>query len=140
MVSTLQKLLPQTLQMLILVLIWLLADRLTQMLHLPVSGGIVGMLFLVILLLAGVVKAPHIEGGANLLLANMLLYFIPLVVSIVQYTQLIETQGLRLFAAIGLGFISVMVSTAFIVECVCQLTRKRHLQRLLLQRSERRAQ
>lgn len=124
-------------QMLFLMAIWAVADRLATASHLPVSGGILGMLILVALMLSGIVKPRMFEKGAELLLANMLLYFIPLVVSVVQYTSLFESEGLRLMVAIGVGFASVLVVTALTVEGVCAWTRKRHLQRLTAQRRNR---
>ncbi|MGC1333483.1 CidA/LrgA family protein [Pseudomonas sp.] len=124
-------------QMLCLMLLWAVADRLATAWHLPVSGGILGLLILVALMAAGVVKAPMFERGAEVLLANMLLYFIPLVVSVVQYTQLFESEGLKLMVAIGVGFVSVLVVTALTVEWACAWTRKRQLQRLTQQRRSR---
>ncbi|WP_213878705.1 CidA/LrgA family protein [Pseudomonas sp. dw_358] len=121
-------------QMVLLTGVWFVADRVAALLHLPVSGGVLGLLVLVALLLSGLVKPPLIEKGAEWLLANMLLYFIPLVVSIVQYTSLIQSEGLKLFLAIGIGFISVMLATALTVEWVCALTRKRTLRRHLQRR------
>lgn len=126
-------------QMILLTGVWFVADRAAALLNLPLSGGVLGLLVLVALLLSGVVKPPLIERGAEWLLANMLLYFIPLVVSIVEYTQLIESEGLKLFAAIGIGFISVMLATALTVEWVCALTRKRTLRRHLQRRQARRS-
>ena len=124
-------------QVLLLMLIWAVADKVAAATHLPISGGILGLLILVVLLLTGVVKPPLIERGAELLLANMLLYFIPLVVSVVQYTSLFESEGIKLMVAIGVGFISVLVVTALTVEWACGWTRKRNLRRLMAQRSNR---
>ncbi|MBK4997932.1 CidA/LrgA family protein [Pseudomonas sp. S31] len=107
------------------------------MLDLPVSGGILGLAMLVVLLLTGLVKPRWIEGGAELILANMLLYFIPLVVSVVQYKDLFETVGIKLFVAIGTGFLAVMLVTALVVEGVCQLIRKQHFRKVLQVRKER---
>ncbi|PJJ17868.1 holin-like protein [Janthinobacterium sp. OK676] len=116
---------------------WWLADEAASSLHLPFSGGVVGLFVLVALLLSGWVRPAAIELGANWLLANMLLFFIPLVVSVVQFTHLLKTQGLTLFLDIGLGFASVMLATAFTVEWVCRLERKLRLQKLLRQRAAR---
>lgn len=116
-----------------------LADAAAAALHLPFSGGVVGLFVLVALLLAGWVRPAAIELGANWLLANMLLFFIPLVVSVVQFTQLLKAQGLMLFFNIGLGFASVMLTTALTVEWVCRYERKLRLQRLLRQRAARTA-
>ena len=118
---------------------WWLADEAAASLHLPFSGGVVGLFVLVALLLSGWVRPAAIELGANWLLANMLLFFIPLVVSVVQFTHLLKTQGLTLFLDIGLGFASVMLATAFTVEWVCRLERKLRLQKLLRQRAARAA-
>lgn len=122
----------------VLIAAWWLADEAASALHLPFSGGVVGLFVLVSLLLAGWVRPAAIELGANWLLANMLLFFIPLVVSVVQFTQLLKSQGLMLFVNIGLGFASVMLATAFTVEWVCRYERKLRLQTLRRQRAARR--
>jgi holin-like protein len=121
----------------VLIAAWWLADQAAAALHLPFSGGVVGLFVLVALLLAGWVKPAAIELGANWLLANMLLFFIPLVVSVVQFTELLKTQGVTLLLDIGLGFASVMLATALTVEWVCRLERKLRLQKLLRQRKAR---
>ncbi|MED5612794.1 CidA/LrgA family protein [Janthinobacterium sp. P210005] len=123
----------------VLIAAWWLADEAASALHLPFSGGVVGLFVLVALLLAGWVRPAAIELGANWLLANMLLFFIPLVVSVVQFTQLLKSQGLMLFVNIGLGFASVMLATALTVEWVCRYERKLRLQKLLRQRAARTA-
>ena len=123
----------------VLITAWWLADQAASALQLPFSGGVVGLALLVILLLAGWVRPAAIELGANWLLANMLLFFIPLVVSVVQFTELLKTQGLILFLNIGLGFASVMLATALTVEWVCRYERKLRLNKLLRQRAMRAA-
>ncbi|MNM34609.1 Antiholin-like protein LrgA [compost metagenome] len=123
----------------VLIAAWWLADQAASALQLPFSGGVVGLALLVVLLLAGWVRPAAIELGANWLLANMLLFFIPLVVSVVQFTELLKTQGLTLFLNIGLGFASVMLATALTVEWVCRYERKLRLNKLLCQRAMRAA-
>ncbi|WP_454775011.1 CidA/LrgA family protein [Janthinobacterium tructae] len=123
----------------ILITAWWLADEAASALHLPFSGGVVGLFVLVALLLSGWMRPAAIELGANWLLANMLLFFIPLVVSVVQFTQLLKSQGLMLFVNIGLGFASVMLATALTVEWVCRYERKLRLNKLLRQRAARAA-
>ncbi|MGK5066073.1 CidA/LrgA family protein [Janthinobacterium sp. RT4P48] len=123
----------------VLIAAWWLADQAASALQLPFSGGVVGLALLVVLLLAGWVRPAAIELGANWLLANMLLFFIPLVVSVVQFTELLKTQGLTLFLNIGLGFASVMLATALTVEWVCRYERKLRLNKLLRQRAMRAA-
>ncbi len=131
-----KRILSTMLQVFGLIAAWYAADRAAAWLHLPFSGGVVGLLAMVALLLSGALRPAAVEHGADWLLSNMLLFFIPLVVSVVQFTDLLKSEGLRLFAAIGLGFVSVLLATAFTVEWVCRLERGRRLRRL---RSERAA-
>ena len=121
----------------VLIVLWRLADHAASALHLPLSGGVVGLFVLVALLLSGWVRPAAVELGANWLLANMLLFFIPLVVSVVQFTQLLKDQGLALFLDIGLGFICVLLVTAWTVEGVCRYERQRRLNTLRHQRAAR---
>lgn len=51
-------------------------------------------------------------------------------VSVVQFTGLLKQDGWRLFAAIGIGFTCVMVTTALTVEWVCRVERGLRLRRL----------
>ncbi|MET0268562.1 MAG: CidA/LrgA family protein [Duganella sp.] len=124
-------------QVLLLIAIWFICDRLAGWLQLPFSGGVVGLLLMVALLLTGVLRPAVVEHGAEWLLSNMLLFFIPLIVSVMQFTSLLERQGLRLFAAIGIGFMAVLLATAFTVEWVCRLERGMRLRALIRQRHGR---
>jgi len=117
-------------QIALLIAIWYACDRIAAWLHLPFSGGVVGLLVMVALLLAGVVRPSVVDHGAEWLLSNMLLFFIPLIVSVVQFTALLEREGVRLFAAIGIGFISVLLATALTVEWVCKFERRVRLRKL----------
>lgn len=123
----------------VLIAAWWAADQAAAALQLSFSGGVVGLFVLVALLASGWLKPATIELGANWLLANMLLFFIPLVVSVVQFTDLIKTKGLVLLLDIGLGFACVMLATALTVEWVCRYERKLRLKKLLRRRAARTA-
>ena len=123
----------------VLIVAWWAADHAATALHLPFSGGVVGLFVLVALLASGWIKPAAIELGANWLLANMLLFFIPLVVSVVQFTDLIKSRGLILLLDIGLGFACVMLATALTVEWVCRYERRLRLNKLLRRRAARSA-
>src|SRR5471030_1666046 len=125
--APLPRLLRTALQVFGLIAFWYGADRAATALGLPFSGGVLGLFVLVALLLGKAVRPAAIEDGAEWLLSNMLLFFIPLVVSVVQFTGLLKSDGLRLFAAIGIGFLSVLLSTALTVEWVCRIARGRRL-------------
>jgi holin-like protein len=120
-----------------LIAAWYAADRLSAWVGLPFSGGVVGLVIMVMLLHSGLLRPATIQHGADWLLSNMLLFFIPLVVSVVQFTGMLERDGLRLFAAIGIGFTCVMLATAFTVEWVCRFERGLQLNKLRRLRAQR---
>jgi|SRR5471032_1966016 len=135
--SPLPRLLRTALQVFGLIAFWYGADRAATALGLPFSGGVLGLFVLVALLLGKAVRPAAVEDGAEWLLSNMLLFFIPLVVSVVQFTGLLKSDGLRLFAAIAIGFISVLLASALTVEWVCRIARGRRLRRLRQMRRPR---
>jgi holin-like protein len=85
---------------------------------LPIPASMVGLLLLLISLLLGIVKLKWIEQGGNWLLAELLLFFIPSAVGIVNYDELLSWQGVESVLLIGLSTFIVIGSTAFIAEKV----------------------
>jgi holin-like protein len=104
------------LQMGALVALWWVADQAAHRLGLPVPGSVLGLAVLVGLLWSGLLPLAWVKAGADLLLAEMLLFFIPAVVAVVKYPALILQRGWTLLAVILLGTAAVMVGTAFAVE------------------------
>ncbi|MBW4048575.1 MAG: CidA/LrgA family protein [Proteobacteria bacterium] len=105
--------------------IWLVAQRFVTLYHLPVPPAVVGLFFVVALLLARVVPAHHVADGANWLLGDMLLFFIPPLMAIIQCRNLLASHGLQIIAAIVVGCLTVMVGTGLIVERTLQWERSR---------------
>lgn len=101
--------------------LWLLADWLRGRLGLPLPAGLLGLLALAALLFSGAVRGGWVRRGANWLLGEMLLFFIPAVLAVVQYPELVRHQGWRICAVIALSTLAVMVVTALVVEQVVRL-------------------
>lgn len=104
------KLLKTTAQVVFLIAFSKLADMLVEWLHLPIPGSILGILLLFALLKLGVIRLGWIELGTRWLLAEMLLFFIPSAVGIVDYGSLVADSGLRIAA-------TIVVSTAAVMAC-----------------------
>ncbi|MCL6631784.1 MAG: CidA/LrgA family protein [Alicyclobacillus herbarius] len=92
------------------------ANLIVHDLHIPLPGSIFGCLLLFALLCLRVVPVAWLEQGANWLLAQLLLFFVPSAVGIIQYKHLMWTEGGRLLAVIGLGTVLVMAVTGLIAE------------------------
>lgn len=98
-------------QVLFFVILAKLANLLVQWLHLPVPGSILGILMMFILLKCNVIRLNWIDSGAKWLIAEMLLFFIPSVVGIINYKELVMQSGLGIASAIIFSAIVVMISS-----------------------------
>lgn len=119
--------------------LWLVADFVVRQLHLPVPGGVVGLVVLLALLFCGGVAPRWIKAGADWLLSDMLLFFIPAAVAAVQYGGLFREDGWRLALVVVAGTLMVMVAVAFAVEQAARLERRLALRRVMLARHAARA-
>ena len=104
-----------TLQVGLLIGIWYIGTLIQIALSLPISGGVVGLTLLLISLLAGVFKLDWIKSGSDLLLAELLLFFIPCIIGLIKYKHLFFFFVWRLVLSIVLGTICVMTCTAYCV-------------------------
>ncbi|MDW3685769.1 CidA/LrgA family protein [Cupriavidus sp. CV2] len=111
-------------QVMALSALWLLADWLRGRLGLPLPAGLLGLLALAVLLFSGAVRGGWVRRGADWLLGEMLLFFIPAVLAVVQYPELVRHQGWRICAVIALSTLAVMVVTALVVEQVVRLEQR----------------
>lgn len=111
-------------QIVLLAAIWLLADIAVRTLHLPLPANLTGMLLLLACILLGVVKAQWFEAGARWLLAEMLLFFIPAVVAVVNYQDLLLEEGWRIMVVLLVSTTLVLGTTALVVDRVYRLELK----------------
>jgi holin-like protein len=105
-------------QILFLCLLSLFSNVIVQFFHLPLPGSIIGIFILFLLLETKIIPIKWIELGANLLLAELLLFFIPSAVGIIKYESLLESDGLRLLLVIVLGTVIVMASTGLAAKVI----------------------
>lgn len=98
--------------------LFVLAEYLVLWLHLPLPANLVGMLILLMLILCRVVPLRWVRAGAAWLLAEMLLFFVPAVVAVVNYAQLLMVDGWRICLVIALSTLLVLGATAWVVDKV----------------------
>ena len=122
--SKITKLLKVITQLLFLIGLWWISDFIQKLFHLPISAGVIGLILLLFALMSGMMKLVWIKSGADFILAELVLMFIPCVVGLVKYKQLFLTQGWQLILAVVLGTICVMVMTAYSVHFGFKLERK----------------
>lgn len=88
--------------------------------HCPVPGSILAFAALFLLLQFKVVKIEWVSAGADWLLANLLLWFIPAAVGIVKYGHLVQTDGIRLILVIGVSITLVMSITGIVTDQIAR--------------------
>lgn len=108
-------------QVVLYALIFMVADRLVTLLHLPLPANIVGMVMLLLLIVFRVLPISWIKAGSRWLLAEMLLFFVPAVVAVVNYAQLLMVEGWKIFLVIGVSTTLTLGATALIVDWVYKL-------------------
>lgn len=118
---SLQHLFKVVLQVVVLSCIWLSMDVLRQHFGWSMPAGLIGFGLLAAGLFSGVIKVQWLKGGTNWLLAEMLLFFVPAVLVVTEYPELIQNQGLRILAVIISSTLCVMVATAWAVDSVYRL-------------------
>jgi len=100
----------------LLLIFWWIGSLLQQTLNLPVSAGVIGLFLVLIGLVSGVFKLQWIKTGSDFMLAELVLFFIPCVVGLINYKSLFIAEGWQLITAIVLGTLCVMVFTAYTVH------------------------
>lgn len=101
-----------------------IGNMITELLHLPLPGTLVGMIVLFVLLLTGVVKLEWFEQGAAVLIGELLLFFIPSAIGIIQYSQLFGSTGAMLLGVIVTSIITLLASVTVITLSIMKLRRK----------------
>lgn len=94
----------------------LMGNWMSRIFHLNFPGSIIGIVILFLLLKMKVLPLSWIERGADFLIKNLMLFFVPSAVGIMEYKQMVVSDGLRLELIILLGTFLVMVFTGKVTE------------------------
>ncbi len=117
------------LQVLFFIAIWCLSQQALQWLHWPLPAAVPALFVVLALLAAGVLPEQRLAAGADWLLGDMLLFFIPPLLAVVRFGPLLAHSGLRLLGAIALGSLLVLVGTGLVVERTLRWERARQASR-----------
>lgn len=115
----------RVLQVALIVLFALLGQVLAKALGLPVPGGVIGMALVLALLATRRLRVRNVHRGASWLLAEMLLFFVPAVMSLLDHREFLGMLGVKLLVVILLGTAMVMAGTALTID-LCYRWMNRH--------------
>lgn len=98
--------------------LFILSQQLVAAFKLPLPANLIGLLILLLLIACRAVPVHWVKAGSQLLLADMLLFFVPSVVAVINYQQLLITEGYRIYLVIFLSTLCVLGFTAYVVDKV----------------------
>ncbi|WP_433944446.1 CidA/LrgA family protein [Paenibacillus sp. SN-8-1] len=120
----LKSLLMGVLQIAILFFISMAMNKIVDLLHLNIPGSILGIIVIFTLLKTGVLKLEWIEKGANWLLAELLLFFIPSAVGVMKYIPMLESDGVRILIVVIFSTFIVMASSGLTASRIAKRKEK----------------
>lgn len=103
-------------QIILISAFWLLGEGIVRMTYLPIPGAVAGLALVLLLLVSGKLKPTTMRGGAQWLLADMLLFFVPAVLAVLDHQEFLGIVGLKILAVIFGGTAAVMCATALAVD------------------------
>lgn len=103
-------------QVVLLAALWLIGEAVARLTEIPIPGAVLGMIAMLVLLATGTIRLSSMRRGANVLLADMLLFFVPAVLAVLDHGEFLGLVGLKILAVILVGTICVMCMTALAVD------------------------
>jgi holin-like protein len=105
--------------------IWAICETAATHWGLPIPGGIIGLGVVLLALEMGWVSRASLQRGASSLLGNLVLFFVPAMLGVVEHRELVSIEGIKLLAAVLIGTPMVMIGTAAVVELGFRLRKSR---------------
>ena len=90
----------------------------------PIPASMIGLIVLFVALKLKLVKVEWVEKGAAWLLAELLLFFIPSAVGIVNYNEILNIKGIETVLLIAICTFIVMGATGFTAEKIYNRKRR----------------
>ena len=112
-------------QFLILLVINFAGVIIQNLFHLPLPGTILGMLILFILLWTKILKVESVEKVCDFLILNMIIFFLPPAVELLEYMTLLKTGFFKILILLIVTTVITMVVTGKTVEyCIKKMEKK----------------
>ena len=93
--------------------------------NLPLPGTILGMLILFVLLWTKVLKVESIEKVCDFLILNMIIFFLPPAVELLEYMALLKTGFFKIIILLIVPTVITMIVTGKTVDfCIKRMEKK----------------
>lgn len=105
-------------QWILILFVYFLGEVVSKSLSLPIPGNIMGMIFLFLFLVTGVIKLEKIEDAAKSILGNLAFLFIPAGVGLMNYFGIISNYVAQILFIVVITTFIVMSCTGLTVQLV----------------------
>ena len=105
-----------TVQVFLLWVIYFLSIWVVKTFHIPLPGGVLGMIILFGLLSTGVIKERWLTTATTPLLKHLTFFFIPIAVELMQWGDLFIQKGYLLFLPLVISTLVALLTTGGIVQ------------------------
>ena len=96
--------------------IYYLSTWVVKSFHIPLPGGVLGMIILFVLLSMGIIKEEWLAAATTSLLKHLAFFFIPIAVELMQWGDLFQRIGYLLFLPLVVSLLVALVTTGGIVQ------------------------
>src|SRR5699024_814899 len=105
---------------LILYLFNIVGTGIKDFLNLSVPGSVIGLLLLFILLISNVVKVEWVEEGARFFVNNLVFFFIPATVGVMNYFDLFKGKGILLIVIVLISTVLIMGTSGLVSQSLAK--------------------
>ena len=105
-------------QWILILFVYFLGEVSAKSLSLPIRGNIMGMIFLFIFLVTGIIKLEKIEDAAKSILSNLAFLFIPAGVGLMNYFGIISNYVAQILFIVVITTFIVMSCTGLTVQLI----------------------
>nr|WP_225868014.1 MULTISPECIES: CidA/LrgA family protein [Bartonella] len=106
---------------------WIGGEVITWALNLPIPGAIIGMVLALLALASHKLSILSMKRGADWLIAEMLLFFVPAVLALLNHKEFIGLLGIKILVVILGGTFVVMSITALTIDLCYRWMLMRHV-------------
>lgn len=110
----------------ILFIIYIVGVYIQQLFNLIIPGSVIGLIIMFLFLSLNIVKSEWIKTGANFMIANLAMFFLPATVGFLNYYELFMGRGLLLIFTTIASTILVIVISGHVSEFVAQKRGKKY--------------
>ncbi|MDR3630680.1 MAG: CidA/LrgA family protein [Desulfocapsaceae bacterium] len=104
------------LQIVLILGFWLAGEGIVQVIGLPIPGAVAGLFIVLALLISKRLSLRTVRLGARWFLAEMLLFFVPAVLAILNHPEFLGLLGLKILTVIVGSTLTVMVITSAVID------------------------